>query len=184
MIRASLLAAGLALSTVGCHSAATRHPVVGPDVNAVFAATHEADDPAEHFTTDVASTSADATPPPWIADNLDGHGGTLTAAAAVRDPTADGKGMIVAFWHNATFVGLAQNFEVLAVSDVRATAPRQFTVVYLNYRDSDPLCCPSGNPRLVSIAYDWDGRRFVPDKPLPRGTYRPPPTLVVPPPPG
>jgi len=154
-----------------CSAGPKTVPVTAASVRALLAATHEVDYPDEHF-------SLQGSP----VVTADGHGGTLTAAIGERDPSADGKGMIVAFWHNATFVGFAQDFEVLAIDSVRSAGPSRFTVLYVNYRDSDPLCCPSGKPALRPIDYRWDGKRFVPDQPLPRSLYRPPAEHVVPPP--
>jgi len=157
-----------AVLAVACSSSSKPVPVTAAGVRALLAATHEVDYPDEHF-------SVIGTP----VEGADGHGGTVSAAMGERDPSADGKGMIVAFWHNATFVGFAQDFEVLALNSVRSAGPSRFTVLYVNYRDSDPLCCPTGKPPLLPIDYRWDGKHFVPDQPLPTNLYRKPAEHVV-----
>lgn len=163
----------VALLTVACSSSSPKaQPVTAAAIRTAFASTHEVDFTNEHFAVQGSAVTSD------------GHGGTFTAAIGLRDPTGDGKGMIVGFWHDATFVGLAQDFEVLAVSDVRAAGTGRFTVSYVNYRDSDPLCCPSGKPALLQIDYHWNGKAFVTDKPLPANLYRSNAEIVVPPPAG
>lgn len=163
-------AVAAAVLAVACSSSPQRVPATVAQVRAALAATHEVDYPDEHF-------SLQGNP----VVTGDAQGGTFTAAIGERDPNADGKGMIVAFWHNATFVGFAQDFEVLAINSVRAAGPSRVTLLYVNYRDSDPLCCPSGKPTLLPVDYHWDGKRFVPDKPLPSNLYRSGPEHVVPP---
>lgn len=164
MIRARTVVGVALLAVAGCSSgSAPARPVTAGAIRAVFAAIHEVDYPDERFV---------------VQDRVTAPGG-YTAAVGVRDPSADGKGMIVGFWHNGTFVGLAQDFEVLAVSAIRGSGPGRFTVSYVNYRDSDPLCCPSGKPAVLPIDYHWDGTRFVSDKPLPENLYRSDPEHVV-----
>jgi len=135
-------------------------PLTAAEIRAVFAALHEADYPDEHFSDQQSAITPD------------GQGGRFTAVIGVQDPSADGKGMIVGFWHNSTFVGLAQDVMVLALNRVQADGPGRFTAFYVNYRDSDPLCCPSGVPTLLPIGYRWNGTRFVPSRPLPENLYR------------
>ena len=163
----------IALLAVACSSSTShlpaQHSVTAAAIRDVFAATKEVDYPDEHF----ATQSTAMTP--------DGQGGTFTAALGLRDPSGDGKGMIVGFWHNDAFVGLAQNFEVLALNSIRAAGPGRFTLVYVNYRDSDPLCCPSGKPALLGIDYHWDGKAVVTDKRLPENLYRSGAEVVIPP---
>lgn len=160
------------LAVAGCGSSAAPRPtaVTAAGIRSVFAATHEVDYPDEKF----ALLGSPAVTP-------DGHGGTFTAAIGERNPTADGKGMIVGFWHDATFVGFGQDYEVLAISDVRVAGSGGFTVRYVNYRDTDPLCCPSGKPPLLPIDYHWNGKAFVTMKPLPDNLYRAPAEVIVPP---
>ena len=158
-----VVTAAVVLVALGCSSSPKPAPVTAAGVRALLAATHEVDYPDEHFSVQDTATTPDG----------------FTAAVGVRDPSGDGKGMVVAFWHNGTFVGLAQDFEVLAVSAVDSSGPGRFTVSYVNYRASDPLCCPSGAPRVLPIGYHWTGKRFVADKPLPENLYRPPAERVV-----
>jgi hypothetical protein len=168
-LAAALLAAACSSSTKPALPATHVAPVTAAGIHAVFAATKEVDYADEHF----AAQATAVTP--------DGHGGTFTAALGLRDPSGDGKGMIVGFWHNDAFVGLAQNFEVLALNSVRAAGPGRFTLVYVNYRDSDPLCCPSGKPTLLPITYEWNGKAFATAKPLPENLYRSGAEIVAPP---
>lgn len=177
MIRRVLVGAAAALVAVACSSSskpaqskpAQPRPLTVADINAVFHATSEANYPNVHFTAGLSSSTSD------------GHGGTFTAVLGLRDPSGDGKGMIVGFWHEDAFIGLAQNFEVLAVSGIRRAGPGRFTVSYLNYRDTDPLCCPTGTPAELHIVYHWTGKAFVTDKPLPKNLYRSGAEVVVPP---
>ena len=88
----------------------------------------------------------------------DGRGtGTLTAAIGVRHPTADAKGMIVFFWHNATFDSLAANWETPSVQKLKSPAVGTFNITYVRYKASDPLCCPSLKPVTVTYAWSSDG---------------------------
>jgi hypothetical protein len=91
----------------------------------------------------------------------------FTAVVAERAPTADGKGQIVVFFRGKTFASLALPGEVAALAGVKAAGPGEFVVGFVNYRSSDPLCCPSGTPRSIERTYRWDGRAFAPDSPVP-----------------
>lgn len=90
----------------------------------------------------------------------DGRGtGTLTAQVGGRFPTADGLGQIVFFWHNATFVGLSSSYETFAVVSVKFPAAGTFVIRYVQYRASDPTCCPTLPPRKVT--YAWSGHILI-----------------------
>jgi hypothetical protein len=57
----------------------------------------------------------------------DGRGtGTLTAVVGTRWPTADGKGQVVFFWHNRTFIGQSASYETTAVGKITSPAPGTF----------------------------------------------------------
>jgi hypothetical protein len=90
----------------------------------------------------------------------DGAGGWLTALIGVRFPTADGKGELVFFWHNTTFVGLDTHTESERIISVSASASGAFAVRYVHYALTDPLCCPSLAP--VTIEYRWSGHAMAP----------------------
>jgi hypothetical protein len=90
----------------------------------------------------------------------DGAGGWLTGIIGFRFPTADGKGQLVFFWHNTTFVGLDSHTESNLIMRLSATGPGTFAVRYAHYARIDPLCCPSLAP--VTIEYRWDGHALTP----------------------
>jgi hypothetical protein len=104
----------------------------------------------------------------------DGAGGTLTAVAAVRFPTADGYGQYVLFWHDATLVG-SQNLtplprlgpEAVQLRIVRS-GPDRITIKFARYKKTDPLYAPSLPPGYVT--YAWKKGRLVASGPVPTGT--------------
>ena len=90
----------------------------------------------------------------------DGRGtGTLTAVVGGRYPTADGKGQIVFFWHNVTFIGLSSRYETVAVMSLKSPALGTFVITYANFKASDLLCCPSLPPRKAT--YGWSGHLLI-----------------------
>ena len=91
----------------------------------------------------------------------DGAGGWLTGLIGVRFPTADGKGQLAFFWHNATFVGLDTHTESNDIISISASGAGAFAVRYAHYGPSDPLCCPSLAP--VTIEYHWNGHAMTPN---------------------
>jgi hypothetical protein len=69
----------------------------------------------------------------------------------------DGHDQHVFFFDRGRFVGtdgLGTSAEVLAMW----RDDKRFALMYVIYRPSDPLCCPTGGGRIVRFA--WDGRRF------------------------
>jgi LppP/LprE lipoprotein len=91
----------------------------------------------------------------------DGRGtGTVTAAIGGRYPTADAKGQIVFFWHNATFDSLAADYETTAVAKLASPGVGAFDVTYVRYKSTDPTCCPSLKP--IKVTYGWSsGNTFI-----------------------
>jgi hypothetical protein len=90
----------------------------------------------------------------------DGAGGWLTAVIGVRFPTADGKGQLAFFWHNATFIGFDTHTESNQINGISASGVSTFAVQYTHYAPTDPLCCPSLAP--VTIEYHWNGHAMTP----------------------
>jgi hypothetical protein len=133
-------------------------PLVPDYVTAATARTVETDTPSEHF---LASGDLVATP--------DGAGGWLRAIVGLRTPTADGKGVLVFFFHNQSFIGWDADQEAMSILDLKAAGPRAFTVTYANYAAADPLVGASLPPAVIT--YTWDGTNFVPDAPPPPGVY-------------
>jgi LppP/LprE lipoprotein len=126
-------------------------------VSAELAHVSEVGMPTEHFQ-----------PGSPILTISDGRGGTLSAVAAVRSPTGDGRGQTVFFWHGRTLVEAVPRFEALGINDVRATAAASFAVTFGDYARSDPMCCPS---RFITITYHWDGHALTPMQPEPASIY-------------
>jgi LppP/LprE lipoprotein len=84
----------------------------------------------------------------------DGRGtGTLTAVIGGRFPTADGKGQIVFFWHNAAFDSPAADYETTSVAKLASPGIGAFDITYVRYKSTDPTCCPSLKP--VKVTYGW-----------------------------
>lgn len=99
----------------------------------------------------------------------DGHGGTLTAAIGSRTPTADGHGMVVFFWHDATFVGWDSTTEATATDAIASAGAGQVRITYDNYATHDAACCPS-LPRATAT-FRWDGHAVVALSTIPPGVY-------------
>ena len=71
----------------------TDAPPTSQQIAAEIANTHETTDPSEGFIGSLPVTVSDGT------------GGYLTAVSALRNPSADGHGDLIFFWHNQTFLG-------------------------------------------------------------------------------
>jgi hypothetical protein len=103
----------------------------------------------------------------------DGHGGTLTAALAVRFPTADGYGQLVLFWHDKAFLGSDNltrlpNLGPEAISvDIARVATNSITLRFARYRPNDPMVAPSLPPGFVR--YSVRHGRLVASGPVPKG---------------
>jgi LppP/LprE lipoprotein len=87
----------------------------------------------------------------------DGVGGVVTAQVGMPDPTADGYGDLVFFFHGRRFLGWDSDRTALSIGRL-AVEGDAFRVPYANYRAGDPLCCPSQRP--VEVSYRWDGKRI------------------------
>ena len=96
----------------------------------------------------------------------DGAGGYLTAVPALRNPSADGHGALVFFWHNQTFLGWDTNKETWNVS-VRGGGANAIEATYADYAPGEPACCPSLPP--VTITYRWNGVGLAQNRTLPAG---------------
>jgi hypothetical protein len=72
-------------------------------------------------------------------------------------------------WHDGSFKGLAESFEVLGVEALSVSGD-EIVVRYLNYAAGDPLCCPS--QPSVETRYHWSGLDLVGATPIPEGAYR------------
>jgi hypothetical protein len=99
----------------------------------------------------------------------DGAGGAITAQMAMPDPSADGHGNLVFFFHGNAFLGWDSDHTALSIGRLSVTR-RAFHVRYANYRERDALCCPS--QRAVAVSYRWRrGRiRASGTPPRPRGS--------------
>ncbi|MGO8871746.1 MAG: LppP/LprE family lipoprotein [Acidimicrobiales bacterium] len=96
----------------------------------------------------------------------DGAGGYLTAVSALRNPSADGHGALVFFWHNQTFLGWDTNKETWNVT-VRRGGTNAIEATYADYAPGDPACCPSLPP--VTITYSWNGAGLAQNRAPPAG---------------
>ncbi|MGA3146792.1 MAG: LppP/LprE family lipoprotein [Acidimicrobiales bacterium] len=133
---------------------ATVAPPTSQQVAAQLAITHETADPGEGFI---------GSPPVTVSD---GAGGYLTAVPALRNPSTDGHGALVFFWHNQTFLGWDTNKETWNVS-VRGGGANAIEATYADYAPGEPACCPSLPP--VTITYRWNGVGLAQNRTLPAG---------------
>jgi hypothetical protein len=101
----------------------------------------------------------------------DGASGTLTAVIGRRSPSADGKGQLIFFWHDTSFLGWNSDQETLDFVGVSAAGPGQIDAQVIVFGPNDPLCCPTSPP--VTITYQWNGQQIAPSRPLPAGTQGP-----------
>ena len=129
-------------------------PPTAAQIDAQLAKTHEAETPGTTFSTGGPAVTV-----------ADGAGGYLTAVPALRNPSADGHGWLLFFWHNQTFLGWDTNRETWNV-DARADGTT-IGATYPRYASNDPACCPSLAP--ITISYHWNGERLAQDQPLPSG---------------
>ncbi|WP_258112636.1 LppP/LprE family lipoprotein [Alicyclobacillus sp. SP_1] len=125
-------------------------------VHAVMASTSEIQDTGEDF----SETSKPILTP-------DGQGGTLSAVVGTRNPTADGLGQILFFFHNNTWVGLNSHAEATQIKSVIPDGAEAFQVTYVNYASNDPMYAPNLPP--VTVIYRWEKGRMVPSRELPKG---------------
>ena len=116
--------------------------------------THETIDPNEGF---IGSSPVTVS---------DGGGGYFTAVSALRNPSADGHGALIFFWHNQTFLGWDTNEETWNVM-VRSNGADAIEATYADYAPGNPACCPTLPP--VTITYSWSGNRFAQSRTIPPG---------------
>jgi hypothetical protein len=136
-------------------TAAPAADVLSPQqIASVMTATIEVGTPSEHF--------QQAGPALTISD---GMGGTVTAVAGQRVPTADAHGQLVFFWHNTTFIAWDADYESVNVINIASPGDGTFVVTYPSYAVTDAVCCPSLGSTVRT--YQWDGEAF-------RGNLPPP----------
>jgi LppP/LprE lipoprotein len=123
----------------------------------VMTTTVEVDMPSEHF--------QPAGPALTIAD---GMGGTVTAVAGQRVPTADAHGQLVFFWHNTTFIRWDADYESVNVLNIASPGDGTFVVTYPSFAVTDAVCGPSRGSTTRS--YQWDGQVFRGNLPPPAPT--------------
>lgn len=69
-------------------------------------------------------------------------GRSLQAVVGRMEPTGDGRVQDVFVWYDGRLAGVTSHVPVLGVHDVRWNGS-VVSVQYLQYSESDPLCCPS-----------------------------------------
>jgi LppP/LprE lipoprotein len=140
-------------TTVAVSTEPAAMPPTATQIAAQAARTREINAPSERFV---------ASPPITVAD---GSGGLLTAVDSIRDPSADGHGGLIFFWHNQTFLGWDTNLETWNHT-IRAI-DGGIEATYANHAPNDAACCPSLDP--VTISYRWTNGQFAQSRPLPAG---------------
>jgi hypothetical protein len=123
------------------------------------------------LTVEVANTSTTFMPIGNPVTVSDGASGTLTAIIGQRSPSADGKGQLIFFWHDTSFLGWNSDHETLDFGGLSAAGPGQIDAQVIVFGPNDPLCCPTSPP--VTIAYQWNGQQIAPSGPPPAGALRP-----------
>jgi hypothetical protein len=134
--------------------ATTAAPPTAQQIAGQIANTHETTDPNEGF---VGSSPVTVS---------DGSGGYFTAVSALRNPSADGHGALIFFWHNQTFLGWDTNKETWNVM-VSADGADAIEATYADYAPGNPACCPALPP--VSVTYSWSGTGFAQSRKIPAG---------------
>jgi hypothetical protein len=132
----------------------TAAPPTAQQIAAQVANTHETTDPNEGFIGNSPVTVSD------------GSGGYFTAVSALRNPSADGHGALIFFWHNQTFLGWDTNEETWNVM-VRSYSADAIGATYADYAPGNPACCPSLPP--VTVTYSWRGTGFAQSRKIPAG---------------
>jgi LppP/LprE lipoprotein len=92
-------------------------------------------------------------------------GGRITAQVGILDPSGDGTGYALFFFHNQRFLGWDSVYDSIAVGRLRVSRSR-FVLTYGVYKSDDPSCCPS---RKVTVRYSWTGARIKQSRPIPKG---------------
>jgi hypothetical protein len=132
----------------------TAAPPTPQQIAAQIGNTYETTDPSEGF---IGSSPVTVS---------DGAGGYLTAVSALRNPSADGHGALIFFWHNQTFLGWDTNEETWNVM-VRANGTDVIEATYADYAPGNPACCPSLPP--ATITYSWSGTGLAQSRKIPAG---------------
>jgi hypothetical protein len=118
--------------------------------------TVEASDPSVSFLPDKTITTSD------------GNGGWITAVHGTRNPSADGYGQLIFFWHNNQFIGWDATYTSIS-TDIAGFGPGYFVISYAHYAENDSMCAPS-LPN-VNITYTWNGKSFTSSGSLPTNIY-------------
>jgi hypothetical protein len=145
-------------NTTAPTSTASSGKIVPPqyEINADLRRTVEVSDPSFSFLPDETVTVSD------------GNGGWLTAVHGTRNPTADGYGQLIFFWHNNQFIGYDATYESNQ-SSIADSGSGYFVISYAHYADRDPMSTPS-LPN-VNITYTWNGKSFTSSGSPPTNIY-------------
>jgi hypothetical protein len=95
-----------------------------------------------------------------IAKTPDGYGKTLYALLGICEGSADGHCQKVFFFLNDQYLETDTKSPSNEIKSEMAAGTGNIDVTYANYKNNDPLCCPSGQP--VTILYHWNGTRLIP----------------------
>jgi hypothetical protein len=125
-------------------------------INAELSRTVEVNNPSISFTSDETITSSD------------GNGGWITAIHGTRNPSADGYGQLIFFWHNEQFIGYDAAYESNH-SNILYAEPGCIVVSYTHYAENDPISTPSLPD--VNITYTWNGTNFTSSGSPPTNIY-------------
>jgi hypothetical protein len=126
------------------------------EINAELSGTVEVNNPPISFTSDETITSSD------------GNGGWITSVHGTRNPSADGYGQLIFFWHNEQFIGCDAAYES-SHSNILYAKPGYIVVSYTHYAENDPISTPSLPD--VNIAYTWNGTNFTSSGSPPTNIY-------------
>ncbi|HEV7191613.1 MAG TPA: LppP/LprE family lipoprotein [Jatrophihabitantaceae bacterium] len=133
-------------------------PPTANQIREVMKSTEEIGTPGEYFAPTGHPVTVD-----------DGRGGTLTAAIGSRTPNADGHGMVVFFWHDATFISWDSTTEATTTDAIASAGSGEVRVTYDNYATHDAACCPSLPP--ATVTFQWSGDAVVALSAIPSGVY-------------
>lgn len=95
-----------------------------------------------------------------IAKTPDGLGKTLYAILGICTGSADGHCQKIFFFLDNQYLGTDTKSPSNEIRSDVAAGTGNIDITYANYKPSDPLCCPTGQP--VTIRYHWNGIRLIP----------------------
>jgi hypothetical protein len=93
-----------------------------------------------------------------------GFGSRRLGAITTNRSTADGKGILVAFFDRGRYLGSDSKQESID-AQIASSGVETVTVSYRMYSANDPLCCPTGG--LTKVRFRLDGQRLVALDPIP-----------------